>query len=564
MIRLFLKFFILTVLILLVSKWTFEALLVRQIYRDRERVITGVHLGGMRLVAEQLQSVETDRRDAVLSKIQLQFRAPLTLRPLKELTETQRKKISGNKGFLYELQDNYREHLSISFDDQEYLRLGPFIDYTTIAFEDSLWGWLQLLAYRIDNSDKSEAFLEELSEEFKLPIHLYQQDELPQTALDRFAGGRDVSFYSDQGHYFASTKLEGDGGYICIGPLPEFKNVSESAARATLTSAFLASAFLIGLIILSLSRKFRRLENTAIAIAKGDLSARADERKAGETGELAKAMNLMADKTEAMIKSKRELLQAVSHELRTPLSRLKFAIDLLDLKSDGPKHDRRVQIVEQSMNDLESLVGEIIDYVKNDEYTTNDSREWIDVQTTIEPVSRAINQESPSFQVEYVIDSYSSAPMVYADRIAFIRTVKNLVGNAQRYARSKLVIRVHETVDAASVAKPREKSATNNSMDGSHLCIEFEDDGPGIPEDKWLEVVEPFVRLSEDSTSENPSIEVALPSSQPVRRNHTGIGLGLAIVNRYLKQHGGRLEITRGKSGGCLVRTFWPNPANQG
>jgi len=452
--------------------------------------------------------------------------------------------------------------LSVAFDDQEYLRLGPFIDYSTIAFEDALWGWLQLLAFRINNSDKSEAFLRELSEEFKLPVHLYQQDELPKAALDRFAGDRDVAFYSDQGHYFAATKLEHDNFYISVGPLPEFQNVSESAAQATLTSAFLVSAFLIGLIILSLSRKFRSLENTAKAIANGDLSARADERRAGEVSDLAKAMNLMADKTEAMIKSKRELLQAVSHELRTPLSRLKFAVDLLDLKSDGSKHDRRIQIVEQSMNDLESLVSEIIDYVKNQEYGTNDSREWIDVRTTIEPIFLVINQESPSFQVEYAMDPDGSDTMVYADRVAFIRTVKNLVGNAQRYARSKLVIRVHQSVDAVGVAQSGNKSALGTSTDQSQVCIEFEDDGPGIPEDKWLEVVEPFVRLSQDSAWEIPSVESQAPVLQPQRRNHTGIGLGLAIVNRYLKQHGGRLEISRGSFGGCLVRTYWPNPVS--
>jgi len=95
MIRLFFKFFLLTVLILMVSKWTFESLLARQLYRDRERVITGVHLGGMRLVADQLHAVSADDRDRILSKIQLQFRAPLALRPLKELTEAQQKKIRG-------------------------------------------------------------------------------------------------------------------------------------------------------------------------------------------------------------------------------------------------------------------------------------------------------------------------------------------------------------------------------------------------------------------------------------------------------------------------------------
>jgi signal transduction histidine kinase len=93
--------------------------------------------------------------------------------------------------------------------------------------------------------------------------------------------------------------------------------------------------------------------------------------------------------------------------------------------------------------------------------------------------------------------------------------------------------------------------------------VEFEDDGPGIPEEKWLEVIEPFVRLHSGSQSD------AEPSPSPdsmnrvLYRNHTGIGLGLAIVNRILKQHGGRLEIDKGSLGGCLVRTYWPNPASQ-
>ena len=43
MIRLFLKFFLLIILILYATKWSFEAILARQQFSDRERVITKVH-----------------------------------------------------------------------------------------------------------------------------------------------------------------------------------------------------------------------------------------------------------------------------------------------------------------------------------------------------------------------------------------------------------------------------------------------------------------------------------------------------------------------------------------
>lgn len=561
MIRLFLKLFLLMVLTLWVSKWVFESLYARQSYLDRQRVITGVHLGGMRLIANQLLTAPEDRRDAMLGKIQLQFRAPLELRPLNELSPSQRTQLGDSDGFIYSLKEYYREHLSIPLDDDEYLRLGPFTDYTVIAFEDSLWGWLQLLSFRINATSKSQDNLDSLSKEFGLPIEVHRRDELPKLALDRFSSGRDVAFFRDQGKYFASTKLQGEDDYVCVGPLPEFQDVSASASRATLTSAFVTSGLLIGLIIFSLSRKFRDLENTARSIAGGDLKARADERNAGEIGELAKALNLMATKTESMIQSKQELLQMVSHELRTPLSRLKFALDLMEMKSDNPKQDRRVQIIHQSMDDLESIVSEIIDYVKNDDQALNQSLEWIDVHEIIQSVSQLISLETPNLKLEFAQGFDQESPMLFADRFAFARVVKNLLGNAQRYAKSKLIVRAYQVSNASVSETIASRSTLKGEAGGTHLCIEFEDDGPGIPENKWVEVVEPFVRISDDSSTNFRSPSTTELSSPPPRRNHTGIGLGLAIVKRLLSQHSGRLEISRGKVGGCLIRTYWPNPA---
>ena len=149
MIRLFIKFFLLIILVQFGAKWAFEKLYERKVAADRERVITGVHLGGMRLVTQQLLTTPDGGREAVLDQIQRQFRAPLELRPLSELDTKDRTKLTEPYGYIYRLQNSFVEHLAIAYDDQQYLRLGPFSDYSTIAFEDALWGWLKLLAAKV-------------------------------------------------------------------------------------------------------------------------------------------------------------------------------------------------------------------------------------------------------------------------------------------------------------------------------------------------------------------------------------------------------------------------------
>ncbi|MFM9062523.1 MAG: ATP-binding protein [Pirellula sp.] len=558
MIRLFFKFFLLTVLVLLLSKWAFEQLLARQEFADRERVVTGVHLGGMRLVARQLLINPEDRRENILGKIQLQFRAPLELRPLSELEPKEQSTVSEPYGYSYRLEDNYREYLLIHFDSKQYLRLGPFNDYSTIAFEDALWGWLQLLAYRYENSDKTPQEVDQLSKDFGLPIKLLDSEEMPDSGKDRFASGRDVAFYGDRGGYYAATKLQSSDTYMRIGPLPAFKDVTTPTARIILGWAFLSSAVLIGLLVHSIARKFNNLARVARAIAQGNLGARVQESKAGEARELARALNLMANKSESMIRSKRELLQMVSHELRTPLARLRFAVDLLESKSDDAKRTRRMEIIHQSINDLDMLVNEILEYVRNKEELPTRSQEWIDVRKAIEPVSNALAEETPHLSIEFESNlTGQQMPLIYADRNAFLRVARNVFGNAQRYANSKLVVRVYQVT---SETTSNHQADPNRSK--SRTCVEFEDDGPGIPEEKWTDIIEPFVRIS-DPSSWIPSNTNQAQTMNLSPRNHAGIGLGLAIVSRILQQHGGSIQIGRGKLGGCVVRTYWPNPASQ-
>jgi two-component system osmolarity sensor histidine kinase EnvZ len=101
-------------------------------------------------------------------------------------------------------------------------------------------------------------------------------------------------------------------------------------------------------------------------------------------------------------------------------------------------------------------------------------------------------------------------------RMALRRAITNLVDNALRYA-----------------GEPVEIEAR---MDSGRVVVEVLDRGPGIPEAEAERLKQPFTRLD------------------PARSGRGGAGLGLAIVERVARAHGGRLELVPRPGGGLTAR----------
>ena len=71
--------------------------------------------------------------------------------------------------------------------------------------------------------------------------------------------------------------------------------------------------------------------------------------------------------------------------------------------------------------------------------------------------------------------------------------------------------------------------------------INFEDDGPGIPEDQYKNVFKPFFRLDKSRSL-----------------NQSGVGLGLAIVEDIINSHGGSIQLGKSKFDGLQVKISLP------
>lgn len=541
-IRLFLKLFILVMVVLLAIKWTFEKFLEIQVYSDRDRIVAGlveVQLDGLRSLSKELLSFDEPQIQQQLEAYRQEFDIPLRICPIAQLSRGELAQLQEPDGFVYEYYNGMVDYLGVPLGPDTYLRLGPLSDQTLGMIENEVATWLRIQARKIDTSLDPIA-LDSIQRLSRFPLKIRTRSELPSEVSNRFSDGKDAAFYRLGGDSFVALLLKDQEHALSMGPLPTIIAVAQKAGRRSLTFWFLISACLIAGLVFNVSNKFRRIEDAAKQIALGKLDTRVDVHRAGEAKVLALAFNSMAEKTEGMIRAKKDMLHVVSHELRTPLARLRFGLELMDTAADESQKKALRASLDHSIEELDAIVAEVLEYVRNENSATHLERVWIGVQQAFLQTIRGSEQQASRVEFQWVFPDDPPQSHVFADRIAFHRVLGNLVSNALRYARRTICIRVYRV------------PTSPGKTDVGQVCLEVQDDGPGIAPEDCQRVLEPFVRLE--------GTDRAAVGSQA--SNHAGLGLGLAIVDRILQQHGGQVTIDQGSLGGCRVRTYWPTTGN--
>jgi signal transduction histidine kinase len=535
---LFVRFYLCVLVVLFLAWYIHGEVSKQRALAERSRVFEAAHAGGVRLMTGELDSVDADDREEVLRKLREKFEYPVVLMQTSELPDRVQNRLRQGDDVVHYIPDDGKEVVVAALSNKEQvIRLGPFRDYGFRSIEKAIGGWMRLAAEKLAAADETneEAILDDFRQKFEFPVAIVRQNTLPDWPKYRVEAGANVVFYLDANEKdlaksqssgsgndrpgFAVTRLANKNKVLRCGPFPNFENIGEKAATTTLAFVLLPVALTIALLLRPVAQQLRRVEEAAKAIAAGDLSARVNEQHVGAARPLAQAFNIMAGQTETLVRTQRELLQAVSHELRTPLSRMRFAIELIETAKDPDERRERLNSLDTAAEELDTLVGELLGYVRMESAQPQLNKESIAVKEVIAqmlPQQSTLNPKK-HFEVGDVDDEE-----ILADRLGFQRAIGNLLLNAGRYAKSQ--IKIH------------------SKTDGDLVVIDVDDDGCGIPEDERIRVLEPFVRLNENDSN----------------GNGRGVGLGLAIVQRIVEQHGGRIEIHNSPLGGCRTRTLWP------
>lgn len=236
-------------------------------------------------------------------------------------------------------------------------------------------------------------------------------------------------------------------------------------------------------------------ESFASFAAVGLANAEAMEAERGAVGELQDTLDM-----------RRQLVAAVGHELRTPLTSIAgFSSTLLRHWDQFGDQERRelVERIERNSADLSDIVTRLMDYAYMDSGRMEVRAERTDLRLTVEEICSSLDVRGRG---EVAIDLPDV--VVTADPTLLRRVVINLVTNAFKYAGNHPEVRI--TAAAA----------------GSHAAVAVADNGPGIAPEDLGQVFEAFYRSGRD------------------KRKRQGTGLGLALVNDYVRLMGGEVSVS--------------------
>jgi len=211
-----------------------------------------------------------------------------------------------------------------------------------------------------------------------------------------------------------------------------------------------------------------------------------------------------------LVAQQMEFVAGVSHELRTPLAVIRSAAENLadGVVADKEQVQRYGQLIAGEGRRLTEMVEQVM------EFAGFDAGRSLDVQpvAAVDVAQSAIDASGPLLNetdthVEF--EAPDVPVLVRANHAALARSVQNLISNAVKYGGADRWVGVRIA-----------------PADGRTVAIAVSDHGHGIPEQDLPRIFEPFYR------------------GQRALDGHVhGSGLGLSLVDRIVRQHGGRVQV---------------------
>ncbi|MEM7779540.1 MAG: ATP-binding protein [Pseudomonadota bacterium] len=359
-----------------------------------------------------------------------------------------------------------------------------------------------------------EALSAEGIDPFQVATKVYRAGD--DRVLMRFAADRPRlqrnTAWADRRMFVASIQRVAGGTWETVRILEPRR--PQGALGVLVFQTLVTFAFLIIILYLVLRRITRPLARLTQRVS--DFSRRPEQTmKLAESGpadtrRLIAAYNTMESRISGLLDEKDVMLGAIGHDLKTPLAALRVRIESV---SDDDQRDKMAAGIE----DITATLDDILALARVGR--ASDPHEHGAENVDLSALATSIAEEFEDMGDPVTVTS--TERLVAKVQVTWIkRALRNLISNAVRYGGSAELSVVHES---------------------GHAVIRIDDKGPGIPEARISEMLEPFTR---GEASRN--------------RATGGAGLGLTLARAIVEAHSGTLELGNRTEGGLRVRIRLP------
>lgn len=211
------------------------------------------------------------------------------------------------------------------------------------------------------------------------------------------------------------------------------------------------------------------------------------------------------------------------HEIRTPLSLITLPLERIRQRQHDHDESRYLSVISKNVGYLLSITNQLLDFQKVENgkfeiHRANSSMSAI-MRNTYGQFSALCDAEGRKLEMQLPDDDITIA----VDEAAVGKILMNLMGNAVKYTRTRITMRLLRGADGM-------------------VEIQVEDDGPGIPDADKKRIFDTFYQVSNDNVAKM-----------------MGTGLGLTFSKTIAVAHGGDLCVADAPGGGSCFRLLLPD-----
>ncbi len=366
--------------------------------------------------------------------------------------------------------------------------------------------------YDAYNSGKS---LEEIEKEFGAKI-VITDTELCEEVINAYANDSLVMDFAPDGEII--------GKIIYDDKLDSFNTEKSYFKKRMLVIWSVALIFgylLMLLVYLFLIRPVREFSKFSNEISKGNLDVKLPIHRGNMFDTFTESFDQMREELKASKereieaeKAKKEIMAELSHDINTPVASIQATCEVLDMQLSRREKNSENDDFREKVGMISSKTETISKIMENVLHSTMDELDKIEINVR-EESSVIIESYFRNLQNygNIIMENHIPECLVNIDRLRMEQVIDNVVGNSHKYAGTDIHVSFSEVLDI--IKNSKEKC--------EYIKIRIKDDGPGVSEKDLPLITDKYYRSE-------------------AAKNKKGYGLGMYLVDMYMKKQGGGIE----------------------